>query len=260
MSYDLQSERLCDHRTIEDLYVADADRRSIYLVRPVSNTSEVYLRMNGVLIPKHHPKFGWSLVDNEFSIEPNRRLKILFDKPLPSIDDFFEVTFYTQAVHCRKCHGQKVIRDLIFTASGKPRRVIDEQKLIQNILKGVVSILGTNVFHTWYGTKIYPLIGSATRDERYIANTIRSEVIAFCKSLKDMQDQQSEYQDVTLRELLQNVNSVEVYRNPQTPTIWYVDITATTRAGNIISVTRDLTVPSVTDFEFQKKLNINAFG
>jgi phage baseplate assembly protein W len=103
--------------------------------------------------------------------------------------------------------------DLKIKADGSLRTVSDTPKLRQDILKIILTSLGSNKFHPWYGCSITDSsIGSAYPDNLLFAD-VESAIKQSLDRLKTLQKAQSSIQRVTLAEMISSVELVEAERD-----------------------------------------------
>lgn len=107
--------------------------------------------------------------------------------------------------------------DLNIKSDGTVRIVSDTPKLRQDILKIIVTSLGSNKFHPWYGCAISDsLIGSAYPDN-LIFSEIRTSIYQSLDRLKTLQSAQASGQVVSLAEMIAEIDTIEVERNLSDP-------------------------------------------
>lgn len=104
--------------------------------------------------------------------------------------------------------------DLKIKVDGTVKTITDTTKLRQDILKIIMTALGSNKFHTWYGCSISASsIGSAYPDNLLFSD-IQTSIVQSLERLKTLQLSQASGQQVSLAEIISNVESVQVERNP----------------------------------------------
>lgn len=234
MSTDLKIETVCDHKVVEDVvYIAD-DQRTIDISRRVAAAKSLQVKKNGFVILPDSLEFGYVVE------EPTPGVKrIVFKKPIKSTNDFFELTYITVVGDCPKCNGSSYLFDYAVDALGRAVLVKDNEKLLQDVSKGVLTIKGTNPYHPWYGTILDTLIGSKVADFERLKLIISQDVQELFNNIKDLQIQQVEVQDVTDKERVEQLISVNTVRpDPSNPTLVTVSITYRNRAGNIREIQR----------------------
>ncbi len=119
--------------------------------------------------------------------------------------------------------------DLAIGSDGDVDRVEDTEKLIQDVLKILLTPLGGNPFHTWYGSLISgTLVGNAFEDE-FLIKIASSQINSALETMQNLQKAQTAVQKVTPNELLAAIRDVEVNRNPVDPRIYSVFVTVLTK-------------------------------
>lgn len=104
--------------------------------------------------------------------------------------------------------------NLSIKSDGSVRTVTDTLKLRQDILKIIVTPLGSNKFHPWYGCSMGEgLIGNNFADN-IIELEVQTSVQQSLERLRQLQLAQSTSQNVSLGELIAAIGEVEVNRNP----------------------------------------------
>lgn len=243
MTYDIQAEALCDHRVHREIYLidwaTDRDLRQLRLPYPMSNTN-VRLWLNEYEIAADDPINGWSIVPNELSVAPEQLQKIVFKRPFRDYFQYIEVSYNTPIDFCRKCFGIGVLYDHYIDSLGDIKKVDKEQKLIQQILKNILTILGSNPFHPYIGTRLAQAIFKAIRDPNSFEVQTFQEVENVLSRLKADQNKVASVQSVDLRELLSDLRDLQVVPNPSDPREYEIYITASTQAGNAVVVEREL--------------------
>lgn len=178
---------------------------------------------------------GWTLVRDPISPVPTDRV-LYFNQGLPSFDDIFEVTYVTQRDLCRRCGGLGIENDFRYNRNGEPLFVRNQFLLLQEVEKIVFTILGSNVFHTWYGTSLFELIGSKiTRPGggQLIETQLVSEIQAAIERYRDVKEKQSRIQEVTPAEQLRRIVSIEVRQDQNDPTVFRILVSLESRAGRL---------------------------
>jgi hypothetical protein len=130
-----------------------------------------------------------------------------------------------------------VNNDLDLNMDGTIQTVRDNSKLVQDVLKAILTEQGENPYHRWYGGVLsLRLIGSVmdadhttTEAERAIQDTLATLVA--------LQREQSRAQYVSPGETLATLKSVDVIRDNEDPRKWQVTVSLITRALTIVEVT-----------------------
>lgn len=241
MSIDSKLENTCDHLIFEEQLEIDSDLKTLRIPRTLASV-QVSLRINGFEIEPDNEKFGWSVQDDETAIY-TKKSKIVLKNKRKAQDDFYTVNYAAVPEYCPKCQGLRVLNDEAYTTLGKLRSIKNEDKLLQEIKKGLATHLGSNPFHTWIGTQIHTLIGTKIYNQDLIKGRIVEEVSRYLEKYIDIQLQQGNYQDVTSRESFGQIISIEI--EPQEDidiSYWVLAVIFSNRTG--------------ADLLYEKKINI----
>lgn len=182
---------------------------------------------------------GWRLYSRPDEIL-NRYPK--FDSPVKG-NPIFKVTYTVPPSRCLRCGGSYVENDLRLDESGQAILIQDENLLYQAALKIILTDKGSNPYQTWYGTQLKSRIGSKAISG--VASLISEDVRRSLARLQSLQGEQAKYQQVTLKERLYSVKSVQVYPHAQDPTTYMIDVVVQNAAATPINLTIVFTVPSV---------------
>jgi len=245
MSVDWKHERICNHQIVEETATLEPDLRTIRFPRQISS-DEIRLFVNCIVVPRDHPRWGFTIQDDELSVEPRKKRKIVINKASKATDDLISVTYFTRAQACPKCHGLLIHDDIEWDASGRPILVADARKLTQEVKKGVITVLGSNPFHTWIGTRIATLIGNKVISVQGLRASILDEVVKFIESYTSIQRKQIQApQDVTPKELFLRLIEVRVEQLfEEDPTIFSVSIRFQDGTGEASQVDMQLVLPA----------------
>jgi hypothetical protein len=243
MTIDLQAEALCDHRVHRESYVidfvVDPDFRVIRLQQPISS-DDVRVWFNDVEVFKDDEAFGWSLQKDELSAEEDPKKKIVFKRPIREFFGVFDVSYSTRIELCRKCFGLGLLYDHSLDSTGTFRTVENEQKLIQGMVKFLMTKLSSNPFFTWIGSSIPDVILQGIFNPDLLESQLLTDVSAALQRLKNIQFHQAKVQVLTLKELLDDIISVDVIQDTQDPRIFEITVSASTAAGNEVLIKREL--------------------
>lgn len=186
---------------------------------------------------------GWSLVSNGSTLTPSKL--IVFDQPLRSDLNYLEVSYTTTRNECRRCGGLGVENDWRYGVTGDVTTVQDELLLIQEIQKIIYTVLGTNPFHTWYGTSIIETIGSKITIGGVLQNKITSDIYTAFNRWQGIKKQQEENvpQFVSDEEYPFQLRSVTLEQSQQDPTVIFVTVVVVSRSFKPIEIVRGLKIP-----------------
>lgn len=182
----------------------------------------------------------WALVKPQGNPDPYVRY-IKFQDPLQTADDIIELSYFTRRADCRRCQSIGVENDLRHDARGEPVFVTGLDLLVQEVEKIVLTIRGSNVFYTWYGTSISDLIGSKIiKGGQFIEAKLVGEISAALAKYKNVKDQQALHQPVGEAEALLRIQNISVTQDDMDPTVFHVVIALQNRAYEVESITKTI--------------------
>ncbi len=127
--------------------------------------------------------------------------------------------------------------DLAIGQDGDLAKVEDSDKLIQDVLKILVTPLGSNIFYPWYGSMINrSLVGQAFFEVELLASMGSSQLQNSLETLQRLQQKQSLEQRVSPFELIAAVKKVKIERNQTDPRFFLVAVDIATRALSVVTV------------------------
>lgn len=229
MSYDFDTlGAACDHYMVrERMFVHPEDGRTLHslteptmrLRGPMNARSLTRLRVDGQIIPKDHPVYGWMLEDDELSIPPEKKTKVVFLRPVRRQSHLIEVEYQSASPYCSKCGGNGIINDMQITPLNSLRRVVLRKKLAQRGLKFLLTSK----------CSFYPNLTCRLRDfvGAKFGLSLTEEDIAMeagdaLDKLREVQRYQAKVQKLSPEESLRAIDGVEVTRDAEDPTRVYV--------------------------------------
>jgi hypothetical protein len=120
--------------------------------------------------------------------------------------------------------------DLSIGQDGDLTRVEDTEKLIQDILKIVITPMGSNQFYPWYGSRVSKSLIGHVFDFEFLSTVATSQLQNALENLQRLQQEQAKQQRVTPFEQLAALRDVRIERNQVDPRFFLVVINAVTRA------------------------------
>lgn len=241
MSIDAKIENICDHRIHEEQLEIDSDLRTIRISRTLASKN-VTLFINGFKTPSDHVLFGWTIQNDEQAVY-TQRSKLVFNNKRKSKDDFYTLSYSSIRKFCPKCKGLSIHNDLEYSSLGNLRIVKNEEKLLQEVKKGIATELSSNQFHKWIGTMIYTLVGSKVFNADSLRGKAIEEVTRYLERYISVQIQQSNYQEVTDREAFGQILSVNMDPDIDDPTYWTLTIIFNNRTGSDMIYEKKLDIP-----------------
>jgi phage baseplate assembly protein W len=127
--------------------------------------------------------------------------------------------------------------DLVLDSSGQLNIVERNDKLVQDIIKVLLTDLGENKFHPYYGSPTGKLDVGSILDQDFFKTKIEDGVIQAINNLIALQKNQSKYQYITPGETILEVSGVRVSRDTNDPRMWSVFVSVITLELEEISQT-----------------------
>ena len=114
--------------------------------------------------------------------------------------------------------------------NGDLKKVIDSEKLIQDILKLCVTTAGTNPLVPWYGSFLSRTIVGTAMDTTMLIQISKSQLNSALENLKNLQDLQVKtFQNVTADEQISAILDISVVRNNNDYRLFDVQFKALTK-------------------------------
>lgn len=131
--------------------------------------------------------------------------------------------------------------DFSIASNGDVSTVSDVDKLIQDILKILMTEYGTNKFHLWYGSLLSANMIGQSFDTTFVSSFIENQIISSLNILQKLQKEQyGKGQKVTPNELLGAIRNVSVLRDLSDPTKFNIGVNVVTKG--FLSTTANLQV------------------
>lgn len=132
--------------------------------------------------------------------------------------------------------------DLKINPDGTIQTVRDNDKLVQDIVKALLTTLGSNRFHNWYGSLLSSAMIGQVLDatlaeieaERTISNTF--------SNLISLQKAQAQTQYVSAGETIAAIRDISIIRNETDPRQYQITVSVLTKKLTIVEETFTLTV------------------
>lgn len=252
MSKDLKIFKKCDHKINEEDVLIDEDKKTIRIPRTLASKN-VELWINGFQFKKDSALYPWAIEDDPDSIY-TKKSKIILKKKRRSDTDFFHITYFVESQNCPKCLGLRILNDPSYSQLGYANMVENEEKLLQEVKKGITTELGSNAFHTWIGTLIYKLVGTKIFNTDNIRSRIVREISEYLEKYLDIQTQQAQYQTVTDREAFFQTIAIDVVQEIDIdPTLWTITVIFQNKTGNDMVFEKRMEIPGPSNLLFGPK-------
>jgi len=155
----------------------------------------------------------------------------------------FKVTYSVPVQRCRRCRATYQENDARFDLAGQVLLIDNENLLNQAALKIVLTDRGSNPYSPWYGTTIRSRIGSKALSS--VAAIINEDVRSALRNLQNLQLEQSKYQEVSYKERLFSILSVQTSQSNEDPTVYLVDVVIQNASSEPVTLSVVFSVPSV---------------
>lgn len=182
---------------------------------------------------------------------------IKFHSPIKS-NPFFTMSYNTYRERCKRCASSNVENDYRFGSGGNVLTIENENLLYQSAIKILLTDSGSNPFFKAYGTNLRARIGS--KAVGFISESISQEVRSSLARLQGYQAEQAKYQEMSLRERLYSINSVEVYQLENDPTTFIIDVVVQTASSQPIQLDVVFTTPSTVGRLVQNGIPLSQIG
>lgn len=163
-----------------------------------------------------------------------------FTRPVRS-NPVFKLTYATIQQRCRRCQTFGIENDYRFDEQGKALLIGNENLLNQALLKILTTRRSSNPFHPRYGSILLDQIGQKALTGT--ATAINEDVLRTIDRFKRLQAVQGQFQNVTAKERLSRVLSVNVTPKVTDPTVFRVNIVGTNASGDPVSITTVFAAP-----------------
>lgn len=221
------------------------------LVKPGSTLAQTLGLVVGRVYRGQEVYPPWSLINDPNTLSDRPSRFVIFDRPIASASDFLEINYTTVRQECRRCGGVGIENDWQYTAAGTLVKVRKADLLSQEILKITYTEKGSNPFHPWYGTSLLDSIGKKLTDQGLVQNMILSDLQDAFRRWQSIKKQQEEDlgQFVSDEEFPFRLLVVNLERDPNDPTIIYVNAMVQNRSSSPIQITRGLMLPVPFDIQ-----------
>jgi phage baseplate assembly protein W len=131
--------------------------------------------------------------------------------------------------------------DLAIGTNGDLSQVQDTEKLVQDILKMLMTPLGGNVFFPWYGSQLTDSAIGQVLDHTMTVSIVQQTIRSNLETLQKLQRQQTASgQPLSPNELLAVIESISVARNVVDPTYYQVVVKVLTKGFKSATASLDV--------------------
>jgi len=220
-SHDVTKDIDEENRPINLIYDIGCDEFSVYInVKQQTILSIAYIMFGEALtrdlfsfsrVTKVVPSFSLKTKDKTKTIMTDAKLKHMCDHILPS----GRFTLNT----CPRCLGNGYYFDIKFDAGGKVLTINKEEKLLQELIKIVLTSKGANSFHREYGSVVSDSVGTV-QEVDFRKTKLKQAIIEAVLRLKYLQrDYVEKGYKLSLEELIDKISNIEIYEIENDPTM-----------------------------------------
>lgn len=120
--------------------------------------------------------------------------------------------------------------DILFE-NGDVKKVVDTDKLIQDILKICLTDVGSNPINPWYGSYLSRSVIGNPEDSGLLVQLAKSQLSSALENLKKLQSLQvNAFQKVSPSEHISSILDVSVVRNAVDPRLYDIRISVLTKS------------------------------
>jgi len=135
-----------------------------------------------------------------------------------------------------------VNNDLGINPDGTLQTVHDNEKLVQDILKIILTSAGSNKIFRWYGSSLGTRIIGNLLDPTQLETEVARSVQTALNNLVALQKVQGRTQYISAGEAIASIRGVSVLRNNEDPRLYEIKISVLTRKLTILEDTFTLRV------------------
>lgn len=124
----------------------------------------------------------------------------------------------------------KITNGDLVISNGQLKKVIDSEKLIQDILKMCLTTAGSNPIHPWYGSFISRTIIGNPNYTSILVQIAKSQLTTALDNLKELQELQiKSFQKISADEQIAAISDISIIRNQIDPRYFNVVIKVMTK-------------------------------
>ena len=216
MSYDFNTRlEPCTHQINKERYVIDTtDFRTLHLASdpslnmraPINGQAQVEMFISSEPVAVNDPTYGWSLfIDANRLLTTDRFYKILFNRPVRWFVPLIEVCYTTIQSFCLRCNSGGQFNDFRASQDGAFERVVDTDKLVQSVLKYVLT--SRCQFYPQYTCAIKDYIGKKFGTV-ITTEDVSSQIVNALQNLKAVQAAQRTVQTLSQLEMLKDITGI----------------------------------------------------
>ena len=156
-------------------------------------------------------------------------------------EGLLEISYTTEKRYCRRCGSTGAENDLRFNEYGDLQKVTDTDLLYQNVAKILLTEIGSNPYHDWYGSNAMRLIGQ--KNNASVNTALRLSVQQALDKFQKVQQDLKRVQYLSQEERLMSVQSIEVTPLNDNATALLCNVVVKSGANRPVSVNIVFEVP-----------------
>jgi hypothetical protein len=221
MSYDFNTGlQACPHTIYGERYVIDttdfmtlhlASNPALNMRAPINGQEVVQLYISGELAsptPGANNPYAYQILPDENRLNTSAQFyKIVFIKPVRWYVPLIEVSYITLQDYCLRCSATGQLNDFVISPYGTMQRVWDTNKLVQKVLKFVLT--STCPFYPQFTCAIRSYIGKKFGVTITEAD-ISSQIMDALQNIKNIQSAQRTVQSLSLLEMLKDIGNISI--------------------------------------------------
>jgi len=135
-----------------------------------------------------------------------------------------------------------VNNDISVSPNGEVDIVINTDKLIQDVIKILLTTQGTNKFYRWYGSTITQRVIGEVLGSYYTEVEIKRAIEDSLNNLMRLQQSQALYQNISSSETLAGINYIDITREDSDPRLYSIVVSVLTKKLTAVETTFQLRV------------------
>ena len=132
--------------------------------------------------------------------------------------------------------------DISVSSTGDVNIVVNTDKLIQDVIKILLTSQGTNKFYRWYGSTIAKRVIGEVLGPYYTKVEMTRAIEDSLNNLMKLQQAQALYQDTSASETLSGINYIDIVREDSDPRLYSIIVSVLTKKLTAVETTFQLRV------------------
>ena len=201
--------------------------------------TQIFVSVNGTSVMPLNLDAVNGIVNLGFVPAKGSTVLVSYNYRRDNITDIISVDYQTIIDKCRKCIRTSQVNDFGYDNLGLLIIVKLGDKMLQDLLKLILAVKGSNTANPFYGTSLTSYIGTAKTSDYYIVK-FKGEIIAAGNLMKGLQIQQTQYQVVDDEEFFSFLDNITVVQNDIDPDLYDIDVDVVSQAAVSLPLTTSL--------------------